>query len=169
MEQYTACFSKRLPATPDDPCSPSHRAGALGKHALMQLRRELLHKEGPLGFLAAFSPCCLGGTSCQCSGWVGCARLLSGSLLFCQGKQSPESDGELSQHVIPGVLPVGLGEGPNHSCHLSLAPKSFPFLFLLLLPSFKLGEGRGKEAVFDLSGGKKSVLFRLLANTTNSV
>lgn len=51
-----------------------------------------------------------------------------------------------------------------------MVPKSLPFLFLLLLlPFFKLGEGRGKEAVFDLGGGKKSVLFRLLANTTNSV
>lgn len=71
--------------------------------------------------------------------------------------------------MIPGVPPFGPQEGPNHSCHLSLVPKSLPFLFFLLLPSFKLGEGRGKEAVFDLSGGKKSVLFRLLANTTNSV
>lgn len=48
-------------------------------------------------------------------------------------------------------------------------PGSRVSALLSLLPSF-LNWGRGEgRAVFDLGGGKKSVLFRLLANTTNSV
>lgn len=173
-EQHTACFSKpvsqQLRMTPSD---PSHRARALGEHAPVQLRKEFLYKEGPLGFLA-LSSCCLGGASCQRSGWVGCARLLSGSLTFARVNSPQKVMGELSQRVIPGVPPIGPGEGLGVQALITAAtfpwfPSLFPFLFLLLLPFFKLGEGREKEACFDVGGGKKSVLFRLLANTTNSV
>lgn len=46
----------------------------------------------------------------------------------------------------------------------SLSLSLFPYPLF-----FKTGGGEKEEIVFDLSGGKKSVLFRLLANTTNSV
>lgn len=169
VERCTACFSKpvsqQLQMTPSD---PSHRARALGEHAPVRLRRELLHGEGPLHPLLfgwrQLSALRLGGL-CQAALWV---------TAVCQGKQSPESDGELSQHVTTEVPPIGPGEGLGVQALITAAtfrwfPSLFPFSSSSSFPFLNWGRGEGKEAVFDLGGGKKSVLFRLLANTTNSV
>lgn len=145
MEQYTACFSKCLPATPDDPCSPRHRAEALGKHAPMQLRRELLHKEGPLGFLALLSPCCLGGASCQRSGWVGCARLLSGSLLFARVNSPQKVMGNSPSMCSQGCLLLALGKALITAATFPWLLSLFPFSSSSSFPLLNWGRGEGKR------------------------
>lgn len=72
----------------------------------------------------------------------------------------------------PGAGPVIIANNHPHSGLSSLAgaPLTLSFPSFPPQPPLLLNWGRDREeTVFDLSGGKKSVLFRLLANTTNSV